>query len=78
VLREIDLNSLFKWAVPKLYDINGFHVLDYQFVGHSKEIEMFRHSWLIVFTDGKDEIYECGHDPALALFWAIYKVMDEK
>jgi len=78
LLRTITLNNLFKYAVPKLYEIEGFHVLNYQFVGHSKDIEMFRHSCLIVFTNAKDDIYECAKDPALALFWAIYKVMELK
>ena len=62
----IDLNNLFQWAVPKL--------------GEDLEIELFipsvnwfcqikKRTTIIATSNGYHK------DPALALFWAIYKVI---
>ena len=58
----IDLNNLFKWAVPKVIEegLTISHYFDNP-VTWSVEIGM---------SETKDK------DPALALFWAIYKVID--
>ena len=65
-LPSIDLNNLFKYAVPKLDYPN---MLLY-YVVNVKEwycvLRMASHPW---------EIGEFSETPALALFWAIYKVM---
>lgn len=72
---ELDLNSLFKYAVPKL---------DFEKVG--SEIVFRAVAW---YTDsGAVADWECclhitpegirgesSEDPALALFWAIYEVI---
>ena len=63
---DIDLNNLFKWAVPKLKDI---------------EITKSRHSpeWNVAVSTGEPILGEFAQsdnkDPALALFWAIWEVI---
>jgi len=62
---ELDLNNLFKWAVPKL---SGCELYWY----HNDD------EWRGFASSGYDEkLRSAEHydkDPALALFWAIYKV----
>jgi len=57
----VDLNNLFLYAVPKL-----FEVLD---------IDVQAQPLLIAWI--KRVVWEEDIDPALALFWAIYKVLKE-
>ena len=69
-LPALSLNSLFKWAVPKVrtnYDV----VLET--ADHPKFLATV---WEIGEPNLSSEIVD--KDPALALFWAIYKVMEEK
>ena len=65
---SVDLHNLFQWAVPKL--------------GEDLEIELFipsvnwfcqikKRTTIIATSNGYHK------DPALALFWAIYKVIKE-
>ena len=70
-LPEIDLNNLFKYAVPKLhaYVLQSFHK------NHS-----YHHASVVLneYTGLEDVIVSStdvprDEDPALALFWAIYK-----
>ena len=63
----IDLNNLFKYAVPKLGDIDGFAVWE------------STDGWVWEIIDQMAEAAAEGidKDPALALFWAIWKVIDE-
>ena len=62
---EIDLNNLFKYAVPKIKQYNLTVFPDDVW------------AWHIVSEYG-NVIFESLHtDPALALFWAIWEVMDE-
>ena len=64
----IDLNNLFKYAVPKIA------TLDYY-------IELYHDKPTFVASiyrrDGEYETVVRNEDPALALFWAIWKVIDE-
>ena len=63
---SIDLNSLFQYAVPKV-DHYLLCNLQQQGGGHIAS----------VILNNKD--YEgLDKDPALALFWALYKVMEGK
>jgi len=81
-LPSIDLNNLFKYAVLRLH---RFGLLD---CSYNREIEMFNDSgelnspekisyrWrLLLETRILEPIDGYGETPALALFWAIYKVM---
>jgi hypothetical protein len=66
---ELDLKNLFKYAVPKLFD-NG-----YELFMESVMADEPWYWWLIQKND--DELHKFNYsDPALALFWAIYKVME--
>ena len=76
----IDLNNLFKWAVPKLFtwsigknwDLEGDMSIKENGVKASIDLKP-------VDPDKYDEIKPSeaiSEDPALALFWAIYKVME--
>lgn len=68
-LPDIDLNNLFKYAVPKLSDI---------------EITKSRHSpeWVVEVSTGKPIVGEMAqaeaHDLAIALFRAIQEVFNAK
>ena len=75
-LPDIDLNNLFKYAVPKLigdykYTLELETDVDY----HSREntyIVTFSNDPLIINSQVTDK------DPALALFWAIYKIIHKE
>ena len=56
----LDLNNLFKYAVPKLE-------------WRSFEFEIIADEWHCSINP--DGIIGTGKDPALALFWAIYEVI---
>ena len=62
-LPEIDLNNLFKWAVPKLYS------------ELSKAGKYYRMKWLY---EAIEEAVIDNKDPALALFWAIWEVIQNE
>jgi len=77
---ELDLNNLFKYAVPKLgewsieFRLNLAELVECiitKKVHHNDATDMLscHPTWRIV-GEGKDK------DPALALFWAIYKVTE--
>ena len=81
-LPPIDLNSLFKWAVPKLQDR-----------GHCVTIQSYEQSGYLAFvsetvfsqrgSDGYDPYFKrvSEHEdeaPTLALFWAIWGVIKEE
>jgi len=63
-LPPIDLNNLFKWAVPKLqYQVN---------------LKNIRDGWFCMLFNSDREpprIEAIDEDPALALFWVCYKVL---
>ena len=63
----IDLNNLFKYAVPKLHRKEG----NVAIVSHITEEEGWHYSAKI----GAGRISVEDKDPALALFWAICQVM---
>ena len=67
----IDLNNLFKWAVPKLreLDFTGVYFLPLSDGRWHVKVDILR-----LADDWGNEV----QDPALALFWAIYKVREEK
>jgi len=72
LLRTITLDNLFKWAVPKVKYIHG--------VGRAIRVKLVS-SWGDTSEECGVEIVEMGkrlslefdENPALALFWAIYK-----
>ena len=66
-LPPIDLNNLFKYAVPKLdgLTLTTYYKADYGIDGFCACVDSKTN------TSG-DHDHE---DPALALFWAIYEVM---
>ncbi len=59
-LPRLDLNNLFKYAVPKIRDQMGATA----FI----DFEHIIHKWAITIIWNND-------DPALTLFWAIYEVI---
>ena len=62
-LPPIDLNNLFKYAVQKLY----WYILEDTFAeGHTA---------IVSLSDKKGQVTD--KDPALALFWAINKIIEE-
>lgn len=71
----IDLNNLFKYAVPKLRDLSEDNALqDIEFHWQGINISDIVECNLIFDEaqfDGE------GKDPALALFWAIYELIKE-
>ena len=78
---DVDLNNLFRWAVPKMdyaeinYDYRQSEVLGKGY----KET----HSDFIYSASVSLDVYDEKHadveniDPALALFWAIYEVIKQ-
>jgi hypothetical protein len=59
----LDLNNLFKYAVPKLHTVR----LEYDYFEQGKQFG--------VSTAGNRTTYARANDPALALFWAIWEVI---
>jgi hypothetical protein len=69
-LPRIDLNNLFKWAVPKLQQTGReVGIIAREASGFEAKVLHISPQWSSI---GRDE------DPALALFWAIYKVIKEE
>jgi hypothetical protein len=70
----IDLNNLFKWAVPKLINKDGQGGVAFRQYPDGLMCVIALES-----QTGFDEhkIFRADKDPALALFWAIYKVIKE-
>lgn len=58
-LPKLDLNNLFKWAVPKLHYVSL----------------SFQPCWKWNYLAEADGCSFNGQDPTLALFWAIREVM---
>ena len=71
---ERGLSNLFKHAVPKVI-ADGFSVSIYYLTGVGEYKDNIWHGH-IGCDDYNIAIYEKDKDPALALFWAIYKVME--
>ena len=75
-LPPVDLNNLFKYAVPKLlpkHDFSIYWVLD---------VDAQQGAWAISMSCrgyGKNGIIRLrDKDPALALFWAIWEVINDR
>ena len=62
---DLDLNSLFKWAVPKLkmYELNAYN-------------DDGNHVACVTLEEDGGWQGAVNKDPTLALFWAIMKVID--
>jgi hypothetical protein len=75
-LPEIDLNNLFKYAVPKVTQIDLWTNTQWSEAKHTVIPAEYGATVKLYdeykFGNGKDT------DPALALFWAIYQVIKEK
>ena len=71
----IDLNNLFKYAVPKLKAMNRYHI------GLQSEVNFPDVYLATVRAHLNPDAYPMGQtqdkDPALALFWAIYEAIKE-
>ena len=63
----LDLNSLFRYAVPKL---EGFRI------NISRTKFVVAPQWEIAIYNAYKQSFEKGEDPALALFWALDKVRE--
>lgn len=72
---ELDLNNLFKYAVPKLAE--GGRFLAMIMATPNKKL-VYRYIVNMVNDDMDIGIEKQSEDPALALFWAIWEVMGEK
>lgn len=70
-LPVIDLNNLFKYAVPKLIDMK-----------YEITVRCFDAKWEVNLFAGqqpyKDYDLQDVDDPALALFWALWQVKESK
>ena len=73
----VDLNNLFKYAVPKVLNLTGI-----DFAGSNEDFDSWIcRVWYGIWTNRgsvqvKQDYYEAeGKDPALALFWAIREVI---
>ena len=68
---KVTLDNLFKWAVPKVIDMEKFIKLETTAQGRYI-VKIYPN--VLVEAEAK----EYREDPALALFWAIYKVIKEQ
>jgi len=66
----IDLNNLFKYAVPKLSNEATFDRVEISLPTGKMEF------W-VKLVARHQSVVEKDKDPALALFWAIYKVIED-
>jgi len=69
----IDLNNLFEWAVPKLEQQKFRMMITYNNIRRPNREYMYRVSFCKFKTNSWGKAYD--EDPALALFWAIWKVI---
>jgi len=66
--KEPDLNCLFEYAVPKLYELGYYYeLLQWNEGQHKAIINKRAVEWAVTVSDAIDK------DPADALFWACYK-----
>lgn len=71
----INLNNLFKWAVPKVFRL-GYNHLECR-IDSRRDGDGYM--WIISKYDKQVSIRsDYLIDPALALFWAIWKVIKEE
>ncbi len=70
---DIDLNNLFKYAVPKV----DYARLDMIFPPYPKGLGDWSalYAWRATTKQGKNIADICDQDPTLALFWAIWSVI---
>lgn len=69
---SLDLNNLFKYAVPKVYDMRLLRLNRFEGewqTAYLAQVRLARQPWLLEVRD---------KDPALALFWAIYEAVKKK
>ena len=76
VYPPLDLNNLFKYAVPRLPHFRE-HLLTIQFIPTSSAFNEPDREWACSIRQYSDEISadKFGVTPALALFWAIQQVI---
>ena len=66
-LPPIDLNSLFKYAVPKVVDIIA------------KQLRLqWWHAYQVLFERWHWNIINQATDPTLALFWTLYSIKEAR
>ncbi len=71
---RIDLNNLFKYAVPKLVEENQWVIN----LGYTPSLPKIYHVRINDSINAHLATFIAqSKDPALALFWALYKVMEE-
>ncbi len=70
-LPRIDLNNLFKYAVPKLQE------MDYATLLCDSQGELPYHAEIYLYGDKGESIFKraVNDDPALAVFWAIKETL---
>jgi len=72
----LDLNNLFKYAVPKLRELYTLQHIDYDLVRNQVLIWY----WIRHRPENPDDFtakWGINKDPALALFWCIFSVIDK-
>ena len=71
-LPKLDINNLFKYAIPKLYQ-NGYYyeILQWNEGQHKAIINRRTAEWAETYSSF------VNIDPTLALFWAIYSLIDK-
>jgi len=71
---KVTLDNLFKWAVPKVFRV-GYNNLECRL---DSRRDGDGYMWILTSPYRLNVRSEYLTDPALALFWAIYKVIKEK
>lgn len=70
-IRTLDLNNLFKYAVPKLTEFYSSINVD-----HTNSLTRYI---ITIWDEFCGQVYtKSGDDPALALFWAIWEVIHKE
>jgi len=72
------LDACFKYLVPKLWGMPDFLLLDYQFNAYTRNLELLRHSWFLVFEDDKKSADGLAESPSMALCLAFNKLIEEE
>lgn len=67
---ELDLNNIFKYAVPKLLPKYSLELITWNEGRYKVIINKAVKGWAETFTT------RVGNDPALALFWAIMEIIN--
>jgi hypothetical protein len=76
LLPDLDLNNLFKYAVPRLS--HSRRIIFNIHNGINNRIpKTITEGWIVDIESNEFSYLGADYDPALALFWAIYKLIED-